>query len=198
MDIEPQDVEKIWNKLAKVFRNWNGMKPRWAWFKTGLSERASCNRVRILEGGEQAKTYFSLTKSLSAQQLNYLQVRAQVNLEQAQAAARWATILNLTIFMGVLLIFNQLFPGLIAQKVSELLQSGDIGLIALVVATVIWILLTIIIVLSYSQGGTSQARDLKHLLELSLARRALRASQSNSEDAADIRSDLRENFITDI
>lgn len=199
MDTKPDSVEAIWDKLAKEFRNWNGVKPRWSWVRTGLSERAGYKRLRILEGGEQAKVYFSLTKTLSGRELSYLHKRSLANFEQAQAAARSATIMNLTIFIGALVIFNQIFPGMIAKVALTLMQSNDSLGVWLAVITTAMFLIMVIGVLSYSYGGTAQARDLKHLLELSLARRALKDDNvSASSDDGGIGSDLRENFITDI
>jgi len=197
MDGKPENIEKVWDNLAKEFRNWNGVKPRKSWAQTGLSERAGYNRLRILEGGKQAKIYFSLTKDMSRKELNYLHARASANLEQAQGAGRIATILNLTIFIGAIVIFNQIFPGLIAKTALGLFRSDDgIGVMLAIITTSLFFL-TVIGVLSYSHGGTSQARDLKHLLELSLARRDLKKQESQSE-AANISTDLRENFISDI
>ncbi|WP_026942449.1 hypothetical protein [Hellea balneolensis] len=192
------NIEDIWDQLAKEFRNWNGVKPRRQWFKTGLSERSGYNRLRILEGGKQAKRYFSLTKNLSRKDLSYLYRRAEVNYEQAVAAARVATILNLTILVGALMLFNQIFPGLIAKYATAFFQTGN-GydlLFGLFIALLFFGVITG--VLSYSHGGTTQARDLKHLLDLSLARRDLGERKLTAEDSADVGADLRENYISDI
>jgi len=198
MDAKPtENIEAIWDQLAKEFRNWNGVKPRASWIKTGLSERAGYNRLRILEGGRQAKLYFSLTKDLAGRELNYLHRRAEVNLEQAVVAARLATILNLTVFIGALVIFNQLFPGLIAKYALGMMQGGDAAAVIISIFTIALFFATVIGVLSYSHGGTAQARDLKHLLELSLARRALRGSDGKEDENAGLDTDLRENFISD-
>jgi len=55
----------------------------------------------------------------------------------------------------------------------------------------------IIFVLSYSFGGTAQARDLKHLLELSLARREYYDGKRHDENN-DNKNFLKDSYLTDI
>jgi len=79
------------------------------------------------------------------------------------------------------------------------MSSTDIIDVVIVLCVVIGVLIMIIVILSYSYGGTAQARDLKHLLELSLARREYYDGKRHHGDTDTEPGDiLRESYITDI
>lgn len=194
-----KELEATWDRLAKVFNNWAGIRPRKSWFKTGLTERAGFRRVRILEDGKEAAKFFDLTKDCTERELRYLLKRAEINFEQAHAASRVNTVLNGTVLIGFIVLFNQIFPGLIAETIKRLFQVSFGFDLAVSLAIMLSGLLMIIIILSYSHGGTAQARDLKHLLELSLARREFHGGKRHNKDGMTEPPDvLRESFITDI
>jgi len=108
-----KELEATWDKLAKIFNNWAGIRPRKNWVTTGLTERAGHNRLRVLEDGKEAEKFYVLTKDLNDRDLRYLLKRAELNFEQAYSAARLSTVLNGTILIGFLVLFNQMVSGVI-------------------------------------------------------------------------------------
>lgn len=192
-------VDIIWDQLAKRFNNLSGMKPNKSWFKTGMSERTGYKRVRILETGAQAQLFASLTDGLRLPELSYLRCRAIVNLEQAQAAARSATIFNATLIIGIVVVFNQIFPGAIGQMIQGVINTGSMfemisGVLIFVCALIIATSVT-----GYSHAGVVQARDLKHLLDLTLAHKGNTVKMtSNQIENNSITTDLRKNFLSDV
>jgi len=114
-----KQLEAIWDKLAKVFNNWAGIRPRKNWLITGLSERAGYKRLRVLEDGKEAAKFFDITKDLNRRELRYLLKRAELNFEQAYSAGRIATVINSTAIIGIVVLFNQIFPGAIAKYLFE-------------------------------------------------------------------------------
>lgn len=173
--------EQIWDQLTPIFSNWRGVRPRKHWLNTGLSERVGAKRVRLLEGGESGRKYFDLTKNCSVEDLEYLYVRARVNFEQVTSAARLAIISNVTSVIGAFVLVNQIFPGKIAEQL-ETLASSEPTQIAITIAISMSLVFCIsLIIILFVVGGVGQARDLKHLLELGLARRKVE-TEGNDKD----------------
>ena len=191
-----QNLEVIWDELAKTFNNWAGVKPNISWVKFGVSERAGAKRLRVLENGKSAKTLYELTKNLTQRDLRYLHKRAEVNFEQAQAAGRVGTILNGTLLVGAVVLLNQIFPGAIAEvlKLTFLSPWGAYKIYMLI--TSFLAVLMSVTVLSYSYGGAAKARDLKHLLELSLARREF--YEGRRGDEGEDKNILRESLLSEL
>ncbi len=193
-----KDIEAIWDKLSKIFNNWAGIRPRKSWFTTGYSERAGYKRLRILENGREAVKFYDITKDLNMRELRYLLKRAELNFEQAYSAGRINNVISGTAVIGMVVLFNQIFPGTIAKHLFEPLMSNLHRPAAIfVILCYLSALLFFIGNLSYSFGGTAQARDLKHLLELSLARRDFHDGKRNSEDT-DKENILKDSYLTNI
>ena len=192
-----KQLEATWDTLAKIFNNWAGIRPRKHWFSKGISERTGYKRLRLLEEGPEAVKFYEITKNLKERELRYLLKRAELNFEQAHHASRLNTVLNVTIMMGALVLFNQLFPGIISNYFKELFSSGKPVLIVVMFLSMLPALIIIPLAISYGHGGTAQARDLKHLLELSLARREYYHGKRHNEDT-DKENILRDSHILDI
>jgi len=197
MGIDLKKLEETWDALAHQFRNWRGVRPRKSWFVSGLTERAAPTRLRLLEGGPDGKRFFELTKSLDTRDLCYLLVRAEINYEQAQAAARISIILNVTVIIGFIVLINQVFPGRIGSLFVELTLSEILFWLNMLII----ILSVMIAVSSYVYGGAAMARDLKNLLELALARRDFKSTRNATDEtgrSASVAGDFRQTFISDI
>lgn len=57
------------------------------------------------------------------------------------------------------------------------------------------------LIVSYAHGGVAQARDLKHLLQLEIAKRNFKMEEipsTASSDESSLESGLRDNFLSDI
>jgi len=200
MNDEIKKLEASWDELAKIFNNWAGIRPRKSWFTAGVSERTGYKRVRVLESGKQAAKFYDITKDLTERELRYILKRAELNLEQAYSAGRITTVLNATVIIGVIVLFNQIFPGEIGKFFKEMIASFDSSDAFLGVTLLLGLLMGLaimIIILSYSYGGTAQARDLKHLIELSLARREYYDGKRHNMDN-DSEGILKESYLTDI
>ena len=199
-----KQLEATWDELAKIFNNWEGIRPRISWLTTGLSERAGYKRLRVLEDGKQAAKFYDITKDLKTRQLRYLLKRAELNFEQAYNAGRISMVINGSAVIGFVVILNQIFPGAIQSFFKFLFLSlnnptSTLDVIGSVISLSSFLMgiITLIVVLSYSYGGTAQARDLKHLLELSLARREYYEGKRHHEDSGS-ENILKESFLTDI
>jgi len=102
--------------------------------------------------------------------------------------------------IGIIVLFNQIFPGELAKLFVDIVASfntsnaifGIMSLLCFLIGVI-----TMIVVLSYSYGGTAQARDLKHLIELSLARREYHDGKRHYGDT-DKEDILRDSYLTDI
>ena len=195
-----KQLEATWDTLAKIFNNWAGIRPRKHWFTKGISERAGYNRLRMLEDGKQAAKFYDATKDLKTRELRYLLKRAELNFEQAYSAGRITTVLNATVMIGIVVLLNQIFPGELGKFFIEVISSVNSSNAIYAIASLLCFLIgivSLITVLSYSYGGTAQARDLKHLLELSLARREYYDGKRHNEDT-DKENILRDSHILDI
>lgn len=193
-----QDIEAIWNKLASIYSNKRGLRPQRSWFNTGMSARTTANRLRLLEGGPAAKLFFEHTKNCDRAALQYLRVRAKVNQEQAATAARINTVMNVTILIGFVVLTNQLFPGLIQRHFSQLLAEQSVPNVIIGVILPVFIVCLAGFIAGYSYAGVTQARDLVHMLELSLARRGLEPADDGGGDGATVEDGLRRNFLSDV
>jgi len=153
-----------------------------------------------LESGKQAAKFYDITKDLTERELRYILKCAELNLEQAYSAGRITTVLNATVIIGVIVLFNQIFPGVIGKFFKEMIASFDSSDAFLGVTLLLGLLMGLaimIIISSYSYGGTAQARDLKHLIELSLARREYYDGKRHNMDN-DSEGILKESYLTDI
>lgn len=130
VQMEDETVEKAWDSLADQFRNFRGVSPRWSWLKNGLSERADRRRVRLLETGREGRGFQSIVKNCTLHEVQYLLCRSQVNLEQAQAAARVIVVLNVTIIIGFFVLVNQFFPGFLAAILEDTDQNKIFSFLA--------------------------------------------------------------------
>lgn len=194
---EEKTVEHTWDSLADQFHNFRGVSPRWSWLKNGLSERADRRRVKLLEAGREGRGFQSIVKKCTLHEIQYLLRRSEVNLEQAQAAARVIVVTNVTIFIGFFVLVNQFFPGFL----KDILESAERNELFSYIGLFIGLICLTTLIVSYAHGGVAQARDLKHLLQLEIAKRNFNmgqiASNGSYEDTT-IESDLRNNFLSDI
>lgn len=191
-------IETVWDKLARVFSNKSALRLRKAWFQTGVAERTAAKRLRLLEGGREGKTYFKITQELSLRDLRYLYARAVVNVELAQNAARVNIVLNVSTVIGFVVLLNQMFPGLFQDYYRYAVAETNPIDQALSLLLPLLIAVVSLSVLIYSQAGVAAARDLKHLLQLSLARRDYDVAEDENNVLSSSVDDLRENFISDI
>lgn len=191
-------IETVWDKLTRVFSNKSALRLRRAWFQSGVAERTAAKRLRLLEGGREGKAYFKITQDLSPRDLRYLYARAVVNVELAQNAARVNIVLNVTAIIGFVVLTNQMFPGLFQDYFRDALAETNPIDKALSLLIPLLIAVVSLSILIYSQAGVAAARDLKHLIQLSLARRDYDVAEDENNVPSNSVDDLRENFISDI
>lgn len=156
-------ADDLWQDASAQFSNLRGMRPRRSWF-SALSVGASRNRLQKLKNSKDAETLLPKLAALSDGEFSVFRSYSQVNLEQAEAAVRLSLIANVTIPVGLLVIANQFFPGIIQGVVKETGVEAMLGgflSAALVLFVLIW----------YCYAGVFQARNLDHLTTIAAARR---------------------------
>lgn len=176
--------ETLWPEIAKAFSNRAFMRVSPSWL-SGLADRAGASRLERLQATRPAKTLKRLIAGLDRQQLQRLLVHSEINQEQAASALRLTLIANISIPVGFLVLFNQFIPGSIQGFIATLPALTVVGLLVTVLSLLVG-------VLWFSYAGVAAARDLNHLLRLSLAEAAQPAGGEDDEpvDAIGVVADL--------
>ena len=157
-------ADNVWQQADGLFSNLRGMRPRLSWL-TGLSVAAGRKRVERLTGSAGAARLMPKLAALSHEEFAVFQSYAQVNLEQSEAAMRLSLIANVTIPVGILVIANQFFPGIVQGFIDY--SGTDATLAALGAAGT-----ALFLAIWYCYAGLFQARDLAHLTVIAAARRS--------------------------
>ncbi|MEM8772890.1 MAG: hypothetical protein AAGD92_14680 [Pseudomonadota bacterium] len=176
-------VDKAWDEISVHFRNSAALVPSGFWF-SGLSERTAGNRLAILRGKQRAKAASRILGALTSAELREFQTLAFVNFEQASASLRVNIVTSISIPVGLLVIFNQVFPGELAA-----LFEGPTSFPAWapIIAALLWLLLN----MCFGYAGVHQARDLYHLTLIEAAQRGVEKSD-HIETKFDLQPDVSE------
>ncbi|MEQ9504998.1 MAG: hypothetical protein RLO80_01920 [Hyphomonas sp.] len=176
-------AETLWPEIAKVFSNRAFMRVSPSWL-SGLGSRAGASRLDRLQATGPAKKLKTLINGLDKPQLQRLLVYSEVNHDQALSALRLTLVANISIPVGMLVLFNQFLPGNIQAFVATM-PTGTI-LLPVVIALAI-----VVSILWFAYAGVDAARDLNHLLRLSLAEAARPAGEDNeAPDTLEMITDL--------
>jgi hypothetical protein len=177
-------TESLWPEIAKAFSNRAFMRASPSWL-SGLASRAGASRLDRLHATAPAKKLKTLTAGLDRTQLQRLLVYSEVNHDQALSALRLTLVANISIPVGMLVLFNQFLPGSIQAFVATL----PAGAVVLPVAIALTILVS---VLWFAYAGVDAARDLNHLLRLCVADAGRQAGELEDEpvDAIGLVTDL--------
>ena len=158
------DARGEWARLRRCFTVWDAVRPKPHWNR-GFSERMGPDRLAKLVEGGAARKAARVLDGLDARELRRLRVAADVNLEQAQAAARITILINITIVVASFVLLNQLFPGFLMRmwdRADPAWRGGIVAGFVVFPLVCIW-------VGSYGYAVVASARDLKHVVELHLA-----------------------------
>lgn len=161
-DVAAEPVtDPLWPEIAKAFSNRAFMRASPSWL-SGLADRAGASRLERMQATRPAKTLKRLIAGLDRTQLQRLLVQSEINQEQAASALRLTLVANISFPVGFLVLFNQFQPG----SIQTFIESMPALAIILPLATALFLLVG---VLWFAYAGVDAARDLNHLLRLSLA-----------------------------
>ena len=162
------DAGGEWARLRQCFTIWDAVRPKRSW-SAGFSSRMASDRLSKLVDGSPARKAARILDGLDARELRRIRAAADVNLEQAQGAARVAVLSNITVFLGGIVLLNQLFPGLLADLWNSDDGEWRAAWRAGIVTGAMLFPVMFIWVASYAYAVVASARDLKHVVELHLA-----------------------------
>lgn len=179
----PPSAFEDWQSLHDIFAKARGNKVM-GW-SSGMSPRLHRNRLSRLLGSARARSISDFLKLRSDNRVKALRTYAAINMEQASSALRLTVIINVSIPIIFLTIFNQVFPG----ALNELFTGPDkfiresLWFVAFIFALSFSAL---IIILAYGTARLSEARDIRHLIDLAAAERGI---YFGLEDMDDMQSD---------
>ena len=162
------DAGGVWACLRQCFTIWDAVRPKRSW-SAGFSSRMGSDRLSKLVDGGPARKAARILDGLDARELRRIRAAAEVNLEQAQGAARVAVLSNITVFLGGIVLLNQLFPGVLAELWNSDDDEWRGAWRAGIVTGAILFPVMFMWVASYAYAVVASARDLKHVVELHLA-----------------------------
>lgn len=171
---ERDAVDEAWELATGLFANIKAMRPRLGWL-TGVSMDTGADRIQRLLRQPRAAALRNILEKLDEDSLRRFLQRTEINLERAAAAMRLNLVVNISVPVGVVVLFNQLFPALVASFVD------DYGIGAFI-NFVICLLLLVMLSIWYSYCCVTQARDLAHLTRLYCGRRFDRADAQHDFD----------------
>lgn len=151
----------LWPEIAKAFPNRAFMRISPSWF-SGLAPRVTSSRLERLQSTPPALKLRELTAGLDAARMRQLLAYSEVNLDQAVAALRLTLIVNISVPVGFLVLFNQFLPGRIQDFIGTMPSMAVLVPLALMLSVLVGILW-------FAYAGVDAARDLNHLLRLRLA-----------------------------
>jgi hypothetical protein len=172
-----------WEQVQALFPAQNSITSKsWTF---GFSGRLPRTRIdRLMQTQAAAKLALMLDQR-SNMRIKALRTFAAVNLEQATAAFRISIIANVSVPILLLTVINLLFPGSLGRiflstfEVSQQFLMIQLGVMFL---TLSWLLAVLI----YAVACLNQARDIRHLIDLTAAERGI---YFGLEDIVEMQSD---------
>ena len=161
-------IRSQWDEIVKIFKARSAFRLHKYWMG-GLTSRLGANRLSLLRGTKQARRLDALLHDLTNRDVKALRTFAAVNQEQATAAFRLTMVTNITWPAGVLAILHQFSPDGLGALVQTHFES-DFLFLTVLGATVI---LMVIGVALFALANLSQARDIRHLIDLHAAERGI-------------------------
>ena len=162
------DTRGEWARLRQCFTVWDAVRPKRSW-SAGFSSRMGSDRLAKLVDGPPAQKAARILDGLGRREVRRIRAAADINLEQAQGAARVAVLSNITVFLGGIVLLNQLFPGLLADLWDTDNDEWRGAWRAGIVTGAVLFPVMFVWVASYAYAVVASARDLKHVVELHLA-----------------------------
>ena len=166
--LAPISISSKWDEIVGLFKARTAFQPSKFWM-SGLSSRLGSKRLSRLRTTKRALRLESLLNAASNRDVKALRTFAAVNQEQATAAFRLTMVNNITWPVGFLAIIHQFSP----NGLGGLLQNSfktDFLFLSVLGATVI---VCVIGVALFALANLSQARDIRHLIDLHAAERGI-------------------------
>lgn len=133
--------------------------PSWL---SGLADRAGASRIERLQATRPARKLKALIAGLDPSQIRQLLVYSEINHDQALSALRLTLVANISVPVGLLVLFNQFLPG----SIQAFIGAMPTAVILIPLFSAVSLLVG---VLWFAYAGVDAARDLNHLLRLNLA-----------------------------
>ena len=161
-------IRSKWDEIVKLFKARSAFRLHKYWMG-GLTSRLGYKRVSLLRSTKHAIRLDEILKDLTNRDVKALRTFAAVNQEQATAAFRLTMVTNITWPVGFLAILHQLSPDGLGALIQKYFESDFLFLTVLGTTVII----SVIGVALFALANLSQARDIRHLIDLHAAERGI-------------------------
>lgn len=157
-----------WEEITGLFKTRSAFRPHKYW-GMGLTSRLDLNRVILLRQTKQALKLKKILNDLPNRDVKALRTFAAINQEQATAGFRVTMVTNVTVPVGFLALLHQLSPEGLGALIAAVYENEFIFMAVLggIVATLV------IGIALFALSTLSQARDIRHLIDLHAAERGI-------------------------
>ncbi len=169
-----------WQHIAELFKASSAMRPSQAWFN-GVSTRLDFKRVEKMQSTKRAKALKAYLGGLSNQRIKTLRTYAAINQEQTLAAFRVTLLGNVSVPILLLTFANQITDGGITAIFKRLHENDPMFFYALLGGTM-GAVAAIALIAIYALANLNQARDVRHLLDLTAAERGIYFGLEDMDD----------------
>ena len=163
-------VMEDWAEIEALFPTRRAMRPNKAW-TNGISTRAGQGRLTRMTANPGAGPLAAKLDQMDDARVKAMRTFAAVNLEQASNGFRLTLVANVTVPVLVLTVANLLSPNGIGAMF--LAAPSDEGILLLLIAVIVFALLTLTSIITYALAGLNQARDIRHIIDLQAAERGI-------------------------
>ncbi|MGB6231358.1 MAG: hypothetical protein WBF53_14670 [Litorimonas sp.] len=159
-----------WAEIAALFplsrttlgRSWN----------LGISSRMSRERLHVLRTRPGVGALDKMLERRDVSRVKALRTFAAVNLEQASAAFRITAVVNVTLPVVLLTVLNLVLPGSPAE-LFRFFTATTQGAAIIFTTLLVGYLIFLAGIMGYSVVQLSNARDIRHLIDLHAAERGI-------------------------
>jgi hypothetical protein len=169
-DIQDTSVASDWAEIEALFPVGWAMRPNKAW-TNGISTRAGHGRLSRMLNNPGAGPLAAKLDQMNDAKIKALRTYAAVNLEQAAYGFRATAVANITIPALVLTISSQLASGSLGKFIFGVYDSRAawVGFLS----TTAFVIIMIVLLMSYALAAFNQARDIRHIIDLRAAERGI-------------------------
>jgi hypothetical protein len=180
---KPIEVASLWREIAAMFKARSAVSPSVkSWF-SGLPSRIGYSRIDRLRESKRAKALNARLSKLPSETIKAVRTYAAINQEQAVSAFRVTIVTNITLPVGILALLHQLLPQGLGQGILDLYGNEEGALIFLFAITGVT-LFFLSWIMVYAWASVSQARDIRHLVDLHAAERGIYFGLEDMDDAS--------------
>lgn len=153
-------------------------------YANGMSSRLSRKRMKRMMSGVSATNLEKFLQSRDLERVKALRTFASVNHEQALAAFRLSTVINVSLPVILLTMINILTPSLLDEirSISNLFTDAPLQTRIILPIMLILAFIATFGVLIYGLLSLGQAREIRHLIDLHAAERGVYFGLEDSED----------------